>query len=293
MSMTEWNEVMAPKVRGTWNLHETLSDHLDFFIMFSSLCGIVGQWGQANYAAANVFLDAFAQFRRNQGLAGSVLDLGVMEDVGSLTRNPAALEPLRAGAYWMLTERDLLESLELILLRSSTPTLPTLTAGPTYSYYTNPHQVGFGFRCTLPLSDPRNRVVWRRDRRMAAFRNDDDRDDGKIEASTSTNRLSQLLSSVASNPSLLDSAESVDTLAHDIVSRLQVILQRMDEDINLRQGLSDLGVDSLIMIELRNWLRQRVGIEITAGELLDAGSILQVAGLVAQRLKEMYSVNQR
>ncbi|KAL4916115.1 hypothetical protein BDW62DRAFT_218861 [Aspergillus aurantiobrunneus] len=285
MSMEEWNEVLAPKVQGTWNLHEALGNHLDFFIMFSSLCGLAGQWGQANYAAANTFLDAFAQYRQSQGLACSVLDIGVMEDVGSLTRNPAALEPLRASAYWMLTERDLLESLELMVLRSSS------TAGipiGARQAWTNPHQVGLGFRSTLPLSDPRNRVVWRRDRRMAAFRNDDELDDGGIETSASTNSLSQFLSSVANNPAMLDSSDGVEALGHEIGSHLKEIFQRASGDLNLRQAFSDLGVDSLIMIELRNWLRHRMGIEITPGEMLEAGSVLQVAGLVAQRLKGKY-----
>jgi hypothetical protein len=69
MTIDEWNGATPPKVRGTWNLHnETESLNLDFFILFSSLSGIVGRPGQANYARANTFLDAFVKFRTGKRL---------------------------------------------------------------------------------------------------------------------------------------------------------------------------------------------------------------------------------
>ena len=62
MSLGEWEKAVSPKVQGTWNLHdETLAAgvQLDFFVLFSSMSGTFGQAGQANYAGANTFLDAF------------------------------------------------------------------------------------------------------------------------------------------------------------------------------------------------------------------------------------------
>ncbi|KAM4058125.1 KR domain-containing protein [Hirsutella rhossiliensis] len=74
MSYDEWTASTAPKVRGTWNLHNaslSAKTDLDFFTMFSSVSGIVGQAGQANYASGNSFLDAFAQYRNDLGLPAS------------------------------------------------------------------------------------------------------------------------------------------------------------------------------------------------------------------------------
>lgn len=60
MTFDDWRTASAPKVQGTWNLHNaTLKADLDFFLLFRSLSGSVGQPGQANYASANTFLDAF------------------------------------------------------------------------------------------------------------------------------------------------------------------------------------------------------------------------------------------
>ena len=65
MSLDEWDTAIGPKVQGTWNLHKACVDHeLDFFMLFSSMCGIIGMPGQANCATANTFLDSFVQYHK-------------------------------------------------------------------------------------------------------------------------------------------------------------------------------------------------------------------------------------
>lgn len=70
--------VYRPKVNGAWHLHNsTKSLDLDFFVVCSSLSGIIGNPGQANYAAANTFLDALAHGRRSSGLPGTAVSFGL------------------------------------------------------------------------------------------------------------------------------------------------------------------------------------------------------------------------
>ena len=70
MSHKSWHTSVAPKVQGTWNLHNALLSHapsscsVDFFIMTSSVAGSVGTATESNYTAANSFMDNFAKFRR-------------------------------------------------------------------------------------------------------------------------------------------------------------------------------------------------------------------------------------
>ncbi len=87
LSAERFRKVTAPKVAGAWNLHAaTLQDPLEHFVLFSSMSSLVGQQGQANYAAANSFLDGFAHYRRAQGLPALVMNFGAIKDVGILTR---------------------------------------------------------------------------------------------------------------------------------------------------------------------------------------------------------------
>ncbi len=91
----QFNRVMAPKVHGAWNLHRATHDApLDFFVLFSSVASVVGSQGQANYAAANSFLDALAQERRQLRLPALSLNFGPFQGaagVGSQARRKDAM----------------------------------------------------------------------------------------------------------------------------------------------------------------------------------------------------------
>lgn len=79
--------VMAPKVRGGWQLHDQTRDlPLDFFVCFSSMASLLGSAGQTNYAAANAFLDALVHHRRALGLSGLSINWGPWAEVGMAAR---------------------------------------------------------------------------------------------------------------------------------------------------------------------------------------------------------------
>jgi myxalamid-type polyketide synthase MxaB len=77
LTWQRFEQVMAPKLAGTWNLH-TLTQHLslDFFVCFSSIASLVGSAGQGNYAAANVFMDTLMQYRHQMGQPGLSINWG-------------------------------------------------------------------------------------------------------------------------------------------------------------------------------------------------------------------------
>ncbi|WP_129674288.1 type I polyketide synthase [Candidatus Chloroploca sp. Khr17] len=112
-----FERVMDAKVLGAWNLHQqTAGLDLDMFVVCSSANALIGMPGQANYAAANAFLDALAQMRRAAGLAALSISWGRWDEVGLATREGrdahlerrglAAMEPASAAAAFGLLRSD-------------------------------------------------------------------------------------------------------------------------------------------------------------------------------------------
>lgn len=82
-----FRKAFVPKVEGAWHLHTLTKEMpLDFFVCFSSSAGLLGNGGQANYAAANAFLDAFAHHRRRQGLPALSINWDAWSEVGMAAR---------------------------------------------------------------------------------------------------------------------------------------------------------------------------------------------------------------
>ncbi|KAL3453049.1 hypothetical protein BJX65DRAFT_302946 [Aspergillus insuetus] len=336
MTHPTWTKAIDPKVRGTWNLHNALltlqpEQKLDFFFLFSSISAAGGQWGQANYNAGNTFLDAFVTYRHGLGLPAAAVNVGVMQDVGYLSQNENAelLEALKATAQYLNREGELLDVLELAMLRS-TPgqsraecgevvpasvyvsqqglDLSSKTASATatdnsatrYSYV-NHAQICMGMRSTLPMDAPGNRTVWRGDPRMLVYRNVEDHREASAGSTNSTGSeqiLAQCLREASSDIALLKASKTVETLATAIGQTLAGFsgsssganegTDHKADDIDIDASLSRSGIDSLVSMELRNWIRRKIGIEIGVLEIVRADCVRELGVVAQRRLVEKY-----
>ena len=118
MSHAAWHTSLAPKVRGTWNLHTALLARgcaPDFLVLTSSLTGSVGQSTEGNYCAANAFLDGFARHRRARGLPATSLALGMIKEVGYLAEHPEIETLLARKGIKALDEEDMLLLFDLAI----------------------------------------------------------------------------------------------------------------------------------------------------------------------------------
>jgi hypothetical protein len=291
MTYDDWQAAVAPKVQGTWNLHHATlkaEANLDFFLLFSSWSGLVGQWGQANYAAANSFLDAFAQYRQEQGLPAATINIGAMEDIGYLSRNLHQLDHFRAASTHVLHEQDLLDTLELMMYRSKPAGAPAkLGQKADGSEFFSKGQIAIGLRSTQKLSAPNNRTVWKFDPRMAMYYNMEAQDN--TVAISGNEQLKMFLGEVSLDPSMLDTDGSAAFLATEVGKTLFSFTMRDVDSLDLESSPSALGVDSLVSIELRNWFKHKLGVDVTVLEIQSSHSILDLGKHAAKLLKSKFS----
>ncbi len=122
-------KVMAPKVNGTWNLHnETLKLPLDFFVLFSSAVSVLGSPGQGNYAAASSYLDAIAYRRHTMGLQAISINWGPWAEVGLAAETTEKLNEQNASTQHLVKVIKIDRGMEVLeqVLTQSTPQVMVL-----------------------------------------------------------------------------------------------------------------------------------------------------------------------
>ncbi len=117
-----FEQVLWPKIVGAWHLHRATMDRdLDLFILFSSRVGVMGNPGQANHAAANAFLDQLAGHRRALGLPGQAIAWGAWSEIGEAAEQRERIEQRRAalGGRWFTPQQGL-RALERLVRQDTT-----------------------------------------------------------------------------------------------------------------------------------------------------------------------------
>ena len=242
-------EVARPKWLGAWNLHAlTQGLPLDFFVLFSSAAALIGMPGQSNYAAANAMLDALAEYRRSQGLPALSIAWGPWSGAGMA----ATLHPENSGLGWITPEEG-------------TAALETLLAGeeavaavlpiPSWAEF-----VGQRPRGTSSLFASLVDVA-----RLEAGRSSPD--DRPIQQEKSKQAQGTRLAD------LLDQAlppERHALLAEHLRQQtIQILSLPAQTFIDQETALHDLGLDSLMAVELRNALQISLDRQLSPTLVLD------------------------
>ena len=259
MMHEEWEAVVRPKVVGTWNLHHALADSpLDFFVCLGSCTGTIGNRGQSAYAAANVFLDHYTQWRNAQNLPGSAtcIDLFAVKGVGYLAREKDREEEvLRTIGGEPINEAEVLGLLAAAIRGE-------------------PRRTCDGVNLTgLAVNAGSKHMFWANDARFknllaAAAHNEDEA------GAQGTIALPQSLKTV-------ESADAAQQLIYEAtVQKIASVLMLEPDEIRQARSLLSTGLDSLVAIEVRNWIAREADAKVSILEIQTASSLQNLAKVI-------------
>ncbi|KAI0883761.1 reducing type I polyketide synthase [Annulohypoxylon maeteangense] len=267
MTVEEYHTALACKVQGTWNLHNVSIEqnlNLDFFVMLASISGLCGSKGQANYAAGNTFLNAFASYRQGLGLRACSIDLGVIEDVGYIAEHQKLQERYDAAFWDAINEQVLQKILNFSIQQQHVAPINAQSAT---------HMIT-GIRVPQPEDSP-----LLRDARFAGLHLAGDAN-SRNASRDSPKDVQAILGMLRSKAE----ARSVLELTIDVLSKYFIKNLRLTESLDATRPLSIWGIDSLAAVEFRNFVKMELGVELTTLEVVNASSLVAVCEKIISRI---------
>ncbi|KAM0794237.1 reducing type I polyketide synthase [Usnea florida] len=273
MSYEDWRAGTDPKAHCSWNLHTILPKDMDFFILLSSICGIMGQGGQANYAAGNTYQDALARHRVAQGEKAVSIDLGVMVAEGFLRENETLLNRmLDSGLYIPLQQRDLFALLDYYC----DPALDILTPQTCQTI------VGIENPASLRAKGVEEPPWMQKPLFSHTYQVDAVGGDSKTRnllSGENANNIFDFRTLFASACSLSDAAA---VARQALIKKLSQSLGSAGESIDPDKPLHSYGVDSLLAIELRTWIAREFAAEMAVFEILGGATVAGMGAKIAR-----------
>ncbi|KAL4759444.1 uncharacterized protein BDW70DRAFT_161729 [Aspergillus foveolatus] len=254
------NDTLAPKVDGSKILDDIFQDDsLDFFVLFSSLASIIGNAGQSNYHAANMFLSGLAANRRKKGLAASVLHIGLVTDVGYVARRGQAMEErLRRLFFLSLSESDIHHAMA-----------QTILASPHNS--SRQHEIILGLEPFVDSPNATKRPPWEHNPKFSHY---------VFRPLLKETPAATAMEAAADVKQLLRSTVSEETVIPVVqeafARKLESMMQLPANSVNLNIPLIDLGCDSLLAIEIRRWFIKEIGIDVPVLKVLSGDTTAQI-----------------
>ncbi len=249
---TSFRRVFAPKVAGALHLAAAVADKpdLDFFLLFSSISSLIGNRGQASYVAANGVFDGLAHALRKRGLPATSVNWGALAETGVVARDERLGSVLASGGVTGLTNREALAALEVVL-RLPVPQVGVFKVDWAQWNDVNPRLA----------TDPR-------------FKNQRILDEGR------ENPASAIRAELA-NLSKEQRLVALQLLLQEVLAE---ILKMSAENVPMNRKLNEMGVDSLLVLELGLGIKERLGISFSAMEFLKGPTVQQLASMSETKL---------
>jgi NAD(P)-dependent dehydrogenase (short-subunit alcohol dehydrogenase family) len=246
------DRVLGPKAQGAWNLHSLTGD-LDFFVLYSSISSLFGTRGQANYVAANCVLNSLAKLRRRNGLTASVIQWGVLGETGIVARDANTAKYLEQMGLTAMSIDDALMGLREVIHCD----VESLTvAEADWSRFA---------ASLVPMAG---------DRRIELLTD---------AAGSATSAAGAEVIELFKGLSDEGRREHIQALLVQIVTG---VMQMEEPSFAMSQPLHEVGMDSIMGLEIAAGLERALGLRLSALDLAVGPSIEQLAQTILDRLMD-------
>ncbi|MEM1068261.1 MAG: SDR family NAD(P)-dependent oxidoreductase [Planctomycetota bacterium] len=244
--------VLRPKVLGGWNLHrETVDRRLDHFVLFSSLSSVFGHAGQANYSAANALLDGLAHYRRALGLQATVINWGHLGEVGYLAQREQLGERLERQGVLSFSVKQATESLEYALQ----------TMALQLSVLRIDWSVWRGLGVSSRVSPRFAHLLKNRSTAM-----------GNVELAS------------AEEIHAAELPQRIELVGNILRSKAGMLLGIDGDEIECDRSLLELGLDSLMAVEMRNWVESQIKVNLPISSLMRSAGLDELTTMIAHAI---------
>ncbi|KAK3336399.1 hypothetical protein B0T19DRAFT_364937 [Cercophora scortea] len=269
MRHQDWNSACQVKTIGSWNLHWSLPKDMDFFVFLSSAAGVIGNRGQANYAAGNAFQDALARHRTAHGMHTVSLDLGPIIGAGMVDQD--MMDHLRSVGFFGIRIQDMLFVLERAIAGfeiGDTPMPPQVVMGVGTGGLIEQNKPADPFWADTALFAHLNRV----DITSGIDHGEHDADGSSL----SSLNLKPLLHKAGTVE------EAVEVIMEPLITAMVSIIPNIEAaDIKPHMTPTQCHSDSMRGVNIDNWLKRTTGVSI--GPALNSMSLAKICEEVVRK----------
>ncbi|KAI1632403.1 hypothetical protein F4809DRAFT_656376 [Biscogniauxia mediterranea] len=266
-SHAEFDKTLRPKVDGTVFLDELFNHtNLEFFIVFSSLAYVSGNMGQTAYAAANAFMCSLVAGRRMRGLCGSAINMPGIVGLGYLNRDPRKLDRLKNVGYVNISEWEFYQFFSEAIMAGhpNSGMNPEITAGLQ----------------RLNMEHNPNPPIWAHTPRFGWLQmvkpSGESSSEGPVDGSSIRGRLAELSDENDIHQLLLDG------LLSTLYARLN--MNPDDRGITADTAIVELGVDSLLAVDMRSWFTKELDLDMPVLKILGGATVNELVEDAMKRL---------
>ncbi|KAI1371047.1 hypothetical protein F4677DRAFT_464565 [Hypoxylon crocopeplum] len=270
MTRDEWQAVLDPKLTGTWNLHNVLPRNMDFFVILSSLGGMMGTSSQSQYNAVSTFQDAFARHRWSRGEKCISIDVGLVTGVGYVAEHGDIAKRWSEKGLQILHEQELHSVVDWACNPARNISSPWSTQVIT----------GAG----MPAKTEKPDVDASQHLKRPLYRHlQKNKEQANNASQVQINKIDY--SALLREAGGLEEASSI--IATALATRLARALSVPQEDIDTTKPAHSYGVDSLVAINLRFWFQNEIKADISVFNVLSNDSIVELARLAASKSEHL------